>query len=401
MPNNRRVRPADRKSCLKRLQAQKMARSIHAFVRGSTERFYELLSDAVALPEAPTLWICGDCHMGNLGPIADDAGRVSILLRDFDHATLAHPAYDICRLALSMTVLARSSDIPGIATVHMLEALLDGYASAFMEHPSSAANELPASLHLDVRKAHRKSWKTLAKERTSGQTLQLPLGRAFWSITKPERTALKELFARAEMVELATQLRHRANDATVVLEDAAYWRKGCSSLGHLRFAVLLDVDQQGSTGEDMCLMDVKEARASCVPSADVDHLPPDHGARVITAARALAPALGERMRSARMLGASVFVRELMPQDMKLDVRRLDPDEARRMALYLGRVVGRAHARQLGESERRAWLRELRHGQKKSSHAPAWLWQGTMAPLAELDAAYIDHCRKYVRQSEKK
>lgn len=397
MPGNRRVRPKNRASRLKALQQEKMARSIHAYVRGKTRRFYELLSDSVALPEAPTVWICGDCHAGNLGPIADDAGRVSIQLRDFDEATQAHPAWDICRLALSMTVLARGSDIPGIATVHMLESLFDGYASAFADDPPEGPKKLPVLLRLEVRKAHRKSWKTLAKERTAGHTLRLPLGKAFWPLTDTEQQGLKELFARTELVDLASQLRRRDNDATVVLQDAAYWRKGCSSLGRLRFAALLDVDQQVSAGEDMCLMDVKEAHASCVPTNEGGRVPADHGLRVVTAARALSPALGERMRCAHMLGTPVFVRELMPQDMKLDVKRLNPEQAKRMALHLGCVVGRAHARQLSQGERRAWQRELLRSQKKASHAPAWLWQGTMAALSDLDASYIEHCRMFLRR----
>lgn len=52
---------------------RKMASSAHAYVRANTIKFYKWLesSDAVNLPKGPAIWICGDCHMGNLGPIAD------------------------------------------------------------------------------------------------------------------------------------------------------------------------------------------------------------------------------------------------------------------------------------------------------------------------------------------
>jgi hypothetical protein len=39
------------------------------------------------------------------------------------------------------------------------------------------------------------------------------------------------------------------------------------------------------------------------------------------------------MRAARLLGRAVFVRELMPQDLKLDVERLSREEAGAMACF--------------------------------------------------------------------
>ena len=46
-----------------------MAQSAHAYVRGSTVKFYEWLesSNRTKVPEGPPVWICGDCHVGNLG----------------------------------------------------------------------------------------------------------------------------------------------------------------------------------------------------------------------------------------------------------------------------------------------------------------------------------------------
>jgi hypothetical protein len=54
----------------------KMARSAHAYVRGSTVKFYEWLEAQKrrTLPEGPAVWICGDCHAGNLGPVANAKG---------------------------------------------------------------------------------------------------------------------------------------------------------------------------------------------------------------------------------------------------------------------------------------------------------------------------------------
>jgi hypothetical protein len=52
-----------------------MARSALDYVRGSPMQFYEWLEKGSAAipegPEGPEVWICGDCHVGNLGPVAN------------------------------------------------------------------------------------------------------------------------------------------------------------------------------------------------------------------------------------------------------------------------------------------------------------------------------------------
>jgi len=55
----------------------KVASSAHAHVRGSTLAFYEWLNDrpGKAVPAGPPVWICGDCHAGNLGLLAAAADR--------------------------------------------------------------------------------------------------------------------------------------------------------------------------------------------------------------------------------------------------------------------------------------------------------------------------------------
>jgi aminoglycoside phosphotransferase (APT) family kinase protein len=79
-----------------------MTRSAHAYVRGSTVSFYEWLESSrrVKLPEGPSVWICGDCHVGNLGPLADTKGHVLVQIRDLDQTVIGNPAHD---LALNFT----------------------------------------------------------------------------------------------------------------------------------------------------------------------------------------------------------------------------------------------------------------------------------------------------------
>jgi uncharacterized protein (DUF2252 family) len=71
-------------------QKRKMAASAQAFVRGSTTRFYDWLegSDRRPLPEGPPIWICGDCHVGNLGPLASADGAIAVEIRDLDQTVI-------------------------------------------------------------------------------------------------------------------------------------------------------------------------------------------------------------------------------------------------------------------------------------------------------------------------
>jgi uncharacterized protein (DUF2252 family) len=87
--------------------------------------------------------------------------------------------------------------------------------------------------------------------------------------------------------------------------DAAYWVKGCSSLGRLRFAVLLGVGKRLDEDGALCLMDIKEAVPAIPPCLGI--LPQDDAVRVVTGARHLSPALGERMIAARLLDKPVFL----------------------------------------------------------------------------------------------
>jgi len=96
MASNKPRRPLDRAAALKTQQSLKMARSAHAYVRGSTVKFYEWLEAQKRgrFPEGPAVWICGDCHAGNLGPVAAMDGRIAIQIRDFDQTVIGNPDYE-------------------------------------------------------------------------------------------------------------------------------------------------------------------------------------------------------------------------------------------------------------------------------------------------------------------
>ncbi|PVX81391.1 DUF2252 family protein [Paraburkholderia unamae] len=390
-------RPAGRASILTEQRRLKMARSPHAYVRGNTAQFYEWIVEANgdSLPHGPAIWICGDCHTGNLGPIANQDGKVEVHIRDLDQTVIGNPAHDMIRLGLSLATAARGSSLSGLTIVHMLEALAAGYESAFeAKHRKPRLPERPEAVHLAMKMAVRRSWQHLAQERIEDLEPTIPLGKRFWPLSQAECKAIDALFRDGAISSLPTGLSGRNDAGKVKVLDAAYWVKGCSSLGRLRYAVLLDVDGGVIEGDDLCLMDIKEGVKAAAPRYEDASMPRDNAERVVEGARHLSPFLGERMRAARMLDRAVVIRELLPQDLKLEIEELNKEEARRVAFYLAAVVGKAHARQMDPTTRRRWLGELRSGRSKSIDAPLWLWTSIVQLVSSHEAGYLEHCRRY-------
>ena len=392
--------PAKRAESLAAQRNSKMAASAHAYVRGSTVRFYQWLEDSnrAALPEGPDAWICGDCHVGNLGPLGAADGELAVQIRDLDQSVIGNPVHDLIRLALSLATAARGSDLPGVTTAHIIERMVEGYTQAFTPEANDGAEPaaaMPKLVRKLMRAAAGRSWRHLADERIEGTEPVIPLGKRFWPLTKPERKAIAVLFEQENTRKLVTALRSRDDDAETRVMDAAYWRKGCSSLGVLRFAVLVAV----GTGEQErhCLIDIKQAVPAAAPHSQTAKMPQDNAKRVVAGARHLSPFLGERMLAEHLLGKSVFIRELLPQDLKLEIEQLTRQEAMETAEFLARVVGRAHARQLSEDDRRLWLAELRKNHSSSLDAPNWLWTSVVDLVSVHEAAYLNHCRHYAME----
>ena len=361
-------RPKQRAKVLLRTRNLKMARNAHAYVRGSTVKFYEWLEDGGRkLPAGPSVWICGDCHLGNLGPLADADGHVDVQIRDLDQTT-----------------------------ARMLEEMMNGYEEALAGRVGGQTEKdhRPKLIREILDRAVHRKWRQLAEERIENVKPSIPLGKRFWALTKSERKALKELLKSDAARELITALKGRREDDRIEVLDAAYWMKGCSSLGRLRYAVLVGVADGEPQSNNLCLIDIKEGVLAAAPRAPDAKMPRDHALGVVARARALSPNLGERMMAGRLFDKSVTVRELMPQDLKIEIEQLSREQATAIAGYLAGVVGRAHARQMDGATRRSWKAELARNRSKTLDAPSWLWLSVVELIATHEAAYLDHCRRY-------
>jgi uncharacterized protein (DUF2252 family) len=375
-----------------------MARSLGTYIRGSTKIFYQQLSQRAArVPRGPPIWICGDCHVGNFGPVAASDDEIEIQIRDFDQTTIGNPAHDLIRLGFSLAADAATSDLSGVTTAYMLQHLLEAYAAGLTarRRAKPGKGDSPKSLRKILRVASNRSWKDLCKERIDGSHRTIPLGKRFWPISRSERDEIARIVASEEMNALVTCLRGRDTGAKIALLDAAYWVKGCSSLGRLRYAVLLAVKEKSGKSADYCLIDIKQAVQSTAPLAVRRRLPNNAAERVVEGARHLSPAIGERMRAAQMLGRRIFVRELRPQDLKPEIPRLSPHEVFGLARFLGEVLARAHAAQMDTSTQRSWKRNVM-GNRGRKAAPSWLWANVVELMAIHERSYLEHCSRLGR-----
>jgi uncharacterized protein (DUF2252 family) len=389
------IKPGDRLATLEKRRQLKMARSAHAYVRGSTLHFYEWLenSSGKSLPQGPPVWICGDCHAGNLGPVASAEGKVEIQIRDLDQTVIGNPAHDLIRLGLSLATAARGSDLPGVTTALMMEQMVDGYRKA-MASPSKLVDDTAAAdpVQSILKTSMKRRWRHLAEERIEDVKPKIPLGDRFWALTEEERAEIDSTFATDEAHKLINGLKHRKDDGRIRVLDAAYWMKGCSSLGRLRYAVLLGIGRKRE--REFCLVDLKEAVKAAAPMAKRADMPTDHAERVVTGACHLSPFLGERMLATKFLRRPVVMRELMPQDLKLEMDQLTREQAIASARYLAGVVGKAHARQMDRATRKSWAAELGRNQSRTLDAPGWMWRSVVELIANHETAYLEHCRRY-------
>lgn len=389
--------PDHRLAALDTLRRLKMARSTHAYVRGNTASFYDWLAasrGASQVPVGPPVWICGDCHLGNLGPIADTDGEVEILIRDLDQTVIGNPAHDLIRLGLSLATAARGSDLPGVTTARMIEQMMDGYESALSGPERKGAADEPDVVQAVRQRALARRWKHLAQERLTDIEPTIPLGKKFWPLFHAERAALEAVFEQDNVRALILALGHRDKDEAVRLIDAAYWVKGCSSLGKLRYAALVAVGGSKKHPASLALVDLKEAVETVAPVAEGWVMPQDHAQRVLAGAQTLSPNLGDRMLATSVLGKPVVMRELRPQDLKIEIEQFGRHEAIVSARYLAHVVGRAHARQMDDATRADWRKMLQAQRGGALDAPSWLWRSVVDSLAAHEVGYLEHCRRY-------
>ena len=104
------------------------------------------------------------------------------------------------------------------------------------------------------------------------------------------------------------------------------------------------------------------------------------------------------MLAARFLARAVFLRELLPQDLQLEIEHLTRAEAMKAAGFLAAVVGQGHARQM-DTLKQNWQADLKRHRIAKLDAPSWLWSSIVELLVSHEGEYLEHCRKYAMEPE--
>ena len=121
---------------------------------------------------------------------------------------------------------------------------------------------------------------------------------------------------------------------------------GCSSLGRLRFAVLLGIGKKKKNSEGFCLVDFKEAVLAAAPHSAKTPMPRDYAERLSRARGNYRLSSDSACWLGHFSGTPAVLRELLPQDLKLEMDQLTREEAIGAARFLASVVGAAHAQQM-------------------------------------------------------
>ena len=212
---------------------------------------------------------------------------------------------------------------------------------------------------------------------------QIPIGKTFWSLPDNEKWSIGVLLDSAPVKSLILAISKRSAKAKVELLDSAYWMKGCSSLGKLRYAALVHVS--GERRDKLSLIDIKEA-VPCPPRRPPIQPPCRPLFRRAGGGgcpRHVAPTSATAWRRRTLSGpARSVVRELMPEYLKLEIEQFSRREALGAARYLAFVIGR-DARPPDEptTSGSPGTADLCH-RPSDLDAPPWLWRAVVGLIVK-------------------
>jgi uncharacterized protein (DUF2252 family) len=348
---------------LSRKQAR-MSASPLGFLRGAAPLFYEMLAAEPDLAGGPAGEgvIQGDAHLENFGafsPAIEEGGawrkgHATFQLNDFDETTHGAWRWDVLRLTTSLLLAGRELGQSGPAVLVLCEGLLESHSAALFT--DARLPPVPEPVAALIAKVDGRPNKKLLEDRTvvSGAARHFLRGERYTDVS-PELAAA----VPASLRTFAERTAQRGGPRPEQLEllDVAFRVAGTGSLGSLRVAALT----RGKGGEDAgWLFDLKEQ-----VSSSVDVLAPrpkglSRADEVESAFRTCVAQPPRMLGTSRLAETDVLVRRLTPQEDKLSLARLKPEQLPQLSRYLGALLGAAHRR--GRSaEFPAWTARERGG----------------------------------------
>ncbi len=339
----------------------RMTSSPLAFLRGSAQLFYELLERHPALADGPPGmgWLTGDAHVENFGAFrvgtlsvhdgkrAHDQERIVFDLNDFDEAFVGPWRLDLLRLVTSLLLGGREMGADGSAALGLSDALIEAYIGALFHRKSTKA--MPAAVASLVGRVRARTRTQLLDARTilADGSRRFARGDRYEDLSPRLRAKAERAFAKYAK-RLGASERPPGEALRVI--DAAFRIAGTGSLGGLRVALLVE----GKGGQDGAwVFDMKEEgtpSSSCLVRAP--RLVPAE--RVATALRACLVQPPRMIGATRLRGTSMFVRRLAPQEDKIDLLSLRPEDLEPLARHLGLLLGAAHRRGATRMPKKPW-----------------------------------------------
>ncbi len=363
----------------------RMARSPLAYLRGAAPLFY------AALREDPTLGVTGrrelrgegmlvgDLHLENFGAYRSDDNDVSFDLNDFDEAAVGPFGLDLLRLVTSLILGGRTMGFDGRRALELARGLVEAYVNVAMS--DGRVPPPPLAVRALTERVAARTRRELLDARTEVRRGRRRFMRGERYVDLPRTLADRASRAFAGYARGLIALG-RADEAALEIDDLAFRIAGTGSLGALRVAVLT----RGKGARDRAwIFDMKEetapAAAELLGASCTGGKRP--AARVIAAVEACLGRVPKHAGIAALGASSLLVRRLAPQEDKLDLRRIAPEELEPLARHLGGLVGRAHRRGATSLPRAAWST----GERESLLERAT----RLAGLHE--AAYLAMCRR--------
>lgn len=366
-------------------KVDRMARSPLAYLRGAAPLFYEALS------ADPSLDVCrakelggtgilvGDLHLENFGAYRSDDDEVSFDLNDFDEAATGPLAVDLLRLVTSLVLGGRTMGFDGRRALELARGLLETYVTVAMG--GGRVPPPPAPVRGLTERVALRSRRELLDARTEVRRgeRRFVRGERYVELPKPLAKRAARTFEgyAADLVRLG-----RATPSSLAISDLAFRIAGTGSLGTLRVAVLTRGKGDRDRGWIFDMKEETEPAASALLGAKASKgMRP--AARVIAAVEACLGRVPKHAGVAILDGRSLLVRRLAPQEDKLDLRRITPEELDPLSRHLGGLVGRAHRRAASSLPRSPWSVAAREGLLERAVRLAGLHE----------AAYLAMCRR--------
>ncbi len=306
----------------------RMARDRYAFFRG-TAWLWPSRPSAFLSPGASRIALMGDPHPENVGTFTSGAGVQVVDFNDFDRAGFGPYVDDLRRLALALWIAADMGDLGHKHRVKVVNELIEGYE---LEIKNLAANRAPFALRTNDN-AFNGSMQDILVRPTDEQDA------AAGAAASPDKVALvRQLLSTYP----ETLLDGKGLPASMFkIKRVVVAPAGISSYALLRFRVT--VEGRSSSASDDRVLDIKESRGALTAAQIValqrrfQEFPDDD------------PLLGWATAGDRQFR----IRELSAQQRRMDAYRLVRElksprwkkrDMRELALALGRLLARGHAR---------------------------------------------------------